>query len=188
MSAPSETFISIDVETAGPYPGRYSMLSIGACLVDNPQNGFYIELKPVNKEAVGSALYVIDLSFEKLSREGVDPIIAMPAFADWIHQVSPGGTRALMVGFNAPFDWGFINHYFLEYLGENPFGHSAVDIKAFYMGLIGCAWEETSMLYLSPRFLKGQKLPHDSLADARLQAALFRKLLAQARGETAVKK
>ena len=61
---------------------------------------------------------------------------------------------------------------------------SAIDIKAFYMGLTGCPWEETSMLYLSPRFLKGQQLPHDALADARLQADLFRKLLAQARGET----
>ena len=188
MSAPSESFISIDVETAGPYPGRYSLLSIGACPVEDPQNGFYIELKPINKEAVESALHVTELSFDKLSKEGVEPIIAMQAFADWIRQVAPGGTRALMVGYNAPSDWGFINHYFLEYTGENPFGHSAVDIKAFYMGLIGCAWEETSMLYLSPRFLKGQKLPHDALADARLQADLFRKLLAQARGDRVINK
>ena len=188
MSAPSETFISIDVETAGPYPGRYSLLSIGACMVDDPQNGFYIELKPVNKDAVESALHATELSFDKLSKEGVEPIIAMPAFADWIRKVAPGGTRALMVGFNAPIDWAFVNHYFLEYMGENPFGHNAVDIKAFYMGLIGCAWEETSMLYLSPRFLKGQKLPHDALADARLQADLFRKLLALARGGMMLKK
>ena len=39
------------------------------------------------------------------------------------------------------------------------------------------------MLYLSPRFLKGQQLPHDALADARLQADLFRQLLAQSRRE-----
>lgn len=188
MSAPSETFISIDVEVSGLYPGRYSLLSIGACLVEDPQIGFYIELKPVNTEAVDSALYGTSLSLEKLSKEGVEPTKAMPAFSDWIHQVSPGGTRAIMVAFNAPRSWGFINHYFMEYLGENPFGHSAVDIKAFYMGLIGCAWEETSMLYLSPRFLKGQKLPHDALADARLQSDLFRKLLSQARGETLAKK
>jgi len=103
MSAPSETFISIDVETAGPYPGRYSLLSIGACMVDDPQNGFYIELKPVNKDAVESALHATELSLDKLSKEGVEPIIAMPAFADWIRKVAPGGTRALMVGFNAPF-------------------------------------------------------------------------------------
>jgi ribonuclease T len=88
-----------------------------------------------------------------------------------------------MVAFNAPHDWPFINHYFLEYLGGNPLGNSAVDIKAFYMGLAGCRWDETSMMYLSPRFLKGRDLPADALAEARLQAAVFRGLLAQARAQ-----
>ncbi len=90
-----------------------------------------------------------------------------------------------MVGFNAPYDWAFIDHYFLQFLGENPFGHTALDIKAFYMGLTGCPWDETSMVYVSPRFLKGEQLPHNALADARMQAELFRQLLAQARGEKA---
>lgn len=108
----------------------------------------------------------------------------MQQFADWIRRVAPVGQRPVLVAFNAPHDWAFLNYYFLEYLGDNPFGQSAIDIKAFYMGLTGCPWEETSMLYLSPRFLKGQQLPHDALAEARLQARLFRKLLAQSRGET----
>jgi DNA polymerase III epsilon subunit-like protein len=184
MSAPSETFVSIDVETSGPYPERYSLLSIGACLVDDPDQGFYIELKPAKSQVLESALRVSQLSVERLAKEGTAPALAMQQFMEWIRRVAPPGQRPIMVAFNAPFDWAFVNHYFLEYLGENPLGHSAVDIKAFYMGLTGCPWEETSMLYLSPRFLKGQQLPHDALADARLQAALFRKLLAQARGES----
>jgi hypothetical protein len=90
-----------------------------------------------------------------------------------------------MVGFNAPYDWAYIDHYFLQFLGDNPFGHTALDIKAFYMGLTGCPWDETSMIYVSPRFLKGEQLPHNALEDARMQAELFRQLLAQARGEKA---
>lgn len=183
MSAPSETFISVDVETSGPYPERYSLLAIGACRVDSPEEGFYIELKPAKSQVLESSLRVSQLSIEKLSREGIPPALAMQEFADWLRRVASAGERPIMVAFNTPFDWAFINHYFLAYLGENPFGHSAIDIKAFYMGLVGCPWEETSMLYLSPRFLKGHQLPHDALADARLQADLFRKLLAQARGE-----
>ncbi len=183
MAAPSETFISVDVEASGPYPERYSLLSIGACLVDNPDEGFYIELKPAKSQVLESALRVSQLSVERLAKEGTPPALAMQEFRDWLRKVAPAGQRPIMVAFNTPYDWAFINHYFLEYLGENPFGHSAIDIKAFYMGLVGCPWEETSMLYLSPRFLKGQQLPHDALADARLQAELFRKLLAQARGE-----
>lgn len=188
MPAPSEIFISVDVETAGPYPERYSLLSVGACVMDDPSQGFYVELKPAKAQVLESAMRVSQLSIEKLTKEGTAPAIAMQEFADWIRKVAPQGQRPVMVAFNAPFDWAFMNHYFLEYLGENPLGHSAIDIKAFYMGLTGCPWEETSMLYLSPRFLKGQQLPHDALADARLQADLFRKLLAQARGETVQKK
>ncbi len=183
MTAPTETFISVDVETAGPFPERYSLLSIGACLVNDPADGFYIELKPTKPGVLESSLHASQLSIENLSREGVPPVVAMQQLSDWIRRAAPPGQRPLMVAFNAPYDWAFINHYFLEYLGENPFGHSAIDIKAFYMGLIGCPWEETSMLYLSPRFLKGQQLPHDALADARLQADLFRQLLAQSRRE-----
>ena len=188
MSAPTETFISVDMETAGPYPSRFSLLSIGACLIDDPGQGYYVELKPASSEMTESALHASQLSMERLKKEGVEPVKAMQEFASWIRRVAPTGQRPLMVAFNAPSDWAFMNYYFLEYMGENPFGHSAIDIKAFYMGLIGCPWEETSMLYMSPRFLKGQQLPHDALADARLQADLFRKLLDQARGEIVARK
>ena len=50
-NARPERYISVDVETAGPTPGDYAMISIGACLVDEPQRGFYVELKP-DREAV----------------------------------------------------------------------------------------------------------------------------------------
>ncbi len=183
MSAPSETFVSVDIEASGPYPERYSLLSIGACLVEDPSQGFYVELKPTKTQVVEPALRDNELTVERLSREGMASALATQQFAEWIRQVVPPGQRAIMVAFNAPMDWAFINHYCLEYLGENPLGRSAIDIKAFYMGLTGCPWEETSILYLSPRFLKGRQLPHDALANARLQADLFRKLLAQARRE-----
>lgn len=188
MTSPTETFISVDIESAGPYPGRYSLLSIGACLVENPEEGFYIELRPVNQEVVESSLHASHLSVESLAQTGEEPLMAMRMFTDWIRQVADASRKALMVGFNVPYVWSFINHYFLHYLSDNPFGHSAIDIRAFYMGLIGCAWEETSMLYLSSMLPKTQGLPHDALADARLQANLFEKLLAQSRGEVVGRK
>jgi hypothetical protein len=37
-----EIFVSVDVEASGPIPGEYSLLSIGACHVDKPdQNAQY---------------------------------------------------------------------------------------------------------------------------------------------------
>jgi ribonuclease T len=82
-----------------------------------------------------------------------------------------------MVGFNTPFDWMFINDYFLRYQGTNPFGHSAVDIKAVYMGASGRSWGETSGQYLQQLYNKGNKLSHNALHDAINQAVIFEGIL-----------
>ena len=47
---PLEVYFSVDIETAGPNPGQYSLLSIGACTVDERRSTFYVELQPVNQE------------------------------------------------------------------------------------------------------------------------------------------
>lgn len=176
-----ELYISVDVETAGPIPGRYALLSIGACLVDDPQRGFYIELKPASREATPEALAIHGLSLERLEREGVEPGQALDRFHDWIREVTPHGVQPVMVAFNAPFDWSFINYYFLDYIGLNPFGHAALDVKAFAMGLLGVSWGETTMRHLAPRYLGGEMLGHHALEDARMQARLFRQLLSESR-------
>lgn len=169
-----ETFISVDVETAGPNPSQYSMVSIGACLVDDPESGFYVELRPDKADFVPSSLDVGGLTMDYLAEEGVDPQTAMEQFRDWVISVLPDTHVPVFVGFNAPFDWMFVNDYFLRYLGKNPFGHSALDIKAYYMGATGSSWARTSMRFLSPLYLDGSKLSHNALGDARDQARIFR--------------
>lgn len=47
---------------------------------------------------------------------------------------------AAYVGFNASFDWSFVNYYFDLFLGENPFGIAALDIKSMYSGAADCSW------------------------------------------------
>ena len=39
---------------------------------------------------------------------------------------------------------------------RNPFGHAALDIKAFYMGLHGSSWKETAMRNVVLGYLDGQ--------------------------------
>jgi DNA polymerase III epsilon subunit-like protein len=172
-----ERFISVDVETAGPTPGEYAMISIGACPIDDPDRGFYVELKPDRDAVVDSALAVSGLSMETLRAEGTDPQQAMEEFAQWIRDVVPPQThRPVFVGFNAVFDWMFVNEYFVRYGIENPFGHGGLDIKSYYVGMMGSTWEETSMRHLSPKYLSGRPLSHNALGDARDQAELFRRI------------
>jgi ribonuclease T len=177
----TETYISVDVETAGPEPGLYALLSIGACLVDDPSTSFYIELQPDFPDYTHEAIAIHGLSLAALRETGVPPKEAIQAFAAWVSQVAPEGTRAVFVAFNAPFDWMFINSYFHRYLGYNPFGHSALDIKSYFMGLTGVTWGETSMKHISFHFLEETHLSHNALNDAQDQAQIFQRLLAQAR-------
>ena len=50
-----ELFISVDIEASGPVPGTYSMLALGACVVTNCQDRFYVELKPISQASVPAA-------------------------------------------------------------------------------------------------------------------------------------
>jgi DNA polymerase III epsilon subunit-like protein len=184
MNAPKrpvlpETFISVDIETAGPVPAEYAVLSIGACLVDDPETTFYVELKPEHEAVVDSALAVSHLSMDVLQVMGLPPAEAMEMFADWVGEVVPADHRAIFTAFNAAFDWMFICDYFHRYLGpdRNPFGYSALDIKAFAMGSANTTWAQTSMDALAARHLAGRRLTHHALSDAQDQAELFRHLL-----------
>lgn len=173
----SKTYICVDVETAGPIPSRYALLSIGACTLGTPRRTFYVELKPDTELTDGSAMAIHKLGMQKLHKEGSPPDQALAQFRNWIEEVIPSGRKPIFLAFNAPFDWMFIHDYFIRYLGENPFGHSAIDIKAVYMGFSGKPWVETSGKYLHNIFNKSKALSHNALEDAIDQAVMFEGLL-----------
>jgi ribonuclease T len=175
-----EAYISVDVETAGPNPSQYSLLSIGACMVCDPQRTFYVELQPVNDDFLPSALSISGLSLEKLAEQGLAPGEAIARFGVWAKEQVPELQAPIFVAFNAPFDWMFVNDYFHRFIGHNPFGHSAIDIKAFYMGMAGISWEETAMRHIATRYSDTRRLTHHALQDAVDQAWLFRNMLREA--------
>lgn len=176
----SEAYICVDVETAGPSPCRYALLSIGACLIDDPRQTFYAELAPGTMEADPAALAVSGLSLEHLAAYGLPPGEAIARFAAWVEEVTPPGLRPVLVAFNAPFDWMFVAEYFHRYGVVNPFGHAALDLKAMYMGATGEPWERTGFAAVAERFGMHPRLPHHALEDALVQAEMFRRLLAGA--------
>ncbi len=170
-----EVYISVDVEAAGPVPLTYSLLSIGAVRIDKPDATFYVEIQPINTSFVPAAMEVVGRPLEQFQKTGKPPRDAMTAFHAWIEAMAKGA-KPVFVGFNATFDWAFVNFYFQEYLGENPFGIGGIDIKAFYMGLSGCAWEDTKSSKI-PSKLKGKsRHTHNALEDAIEQAEIFERM------------
>jgi DNA polymerase III epsilon subunit-like protein len=80
-----EVWISVDVETSGPTPATGSLLAIGACRVDDPDIGYYVELQPLVDRPWGEAEErVHGLSRDHLERHGLPRREAVGLFATWI--------------------------------------------------------------------------------------------------------
>ncbi|MNK19450.1 DNA polymerase III subunit epsilon [compost metagenome] len=186
MEVQNEVFISVDIETSGPIPGEFSMLSIGACLVDTPETTFERTLKPLNRNSDPEALAVTGFSLEALERTGAEPRHAMIEFDMWVKAACGVGGTAVFVGLNAPFDWSFINYYFHRFYGENPFGFTALDIKAYYMGVTGSSWRDTRSSVMASRLLPSHRGNHNAVQDAVYQAELFRLTRRLGREKTSV--
>lgn len=176
-----EIFVSVDIETSGPVPGIYSLLSIGACLVSEPSQSIYLELQPDGLKHDPEAVAVTGLNLAKLESEGLPPQTAMFKLDRWLTHVCPADQKAVFVGLNAPFDWSFLNYYFHKYVGANPFGFTAIDMKAYYMGVTGCRWVETKSSQMTARLNPKSSPNHNALDDARFQAELFALMLAERR-------
>jgi len=124
----------IDVESDGPIPGDYSMLSFGAVLVNNDLNKiFYGKLKPISDNWQQSALNVNGLTREQVM-DFDNPKDVMISFSKWIKETSKG--RPQFVSDNNGFDWQFINWYFHHFVGHNPFGYSSINLGSLYKGMV----------------------------------------------------
>ena len=127
-------YIMIDVESDGPIPGDYSMVSFGAVVVEPElQRTFYGRLRPISETYIPEALAVSGHSREEtLGFDG--PEVVMQQFDDWLRANCRG--RMLFVSDNNGFDWQFINWYFHHFLGRNPFGFSSTNLGSLYKGLV----------------------------------------------------
>jgi DNA polymerase III epsilon subunit-like protein len=181
----AETWISVDVETSGPTPASGSLLAIGACLVDRPEEGIEILVRPDPAQPWDEdAEAVHGLRREVLAREGRDPGEAMELLDAWLARVVPEGARPVFVAFNAPFDWMFVADLAWRHLRRNPFGISALDLKALYLGRhldVVERWSETSSDHVRARYRTDLPHTHRALDDAREQAAICRRIRDEAR-------
>ncbi|MDP2128273.1 MAG: 3'-5' exonuclease [Pseudohongiella sp.] len=173
MNSENEVFVSVDIEASGPIPGKYSMLSIGACVTSNPTRQFSCYLKPISDEFVPAALEVTGLRLDILREKGLEPREAMTQFKTWVESVADAGQAVVFVGFNASFDWSFVNYYFCQFLGENPFGIAALDIKSMFFGTAQRTWRSTRSSEIEKVVSPESSGNHDALDDAVYQAELF---------------
>lgn len=157
----------VDIESDGPAPGLYSMVSFAAIRVDEELNTTFKGLTaPISKNFIPAALAISNISRQE-HETYPDPKIAIIDFVDWVQKVN-NGKRAIFMSDNLAFDWQFINYYTHAYYGDNPFGFSGRRIGDFYAGLkrdFGAASRWKS-LRVTPH-------THDPLDDVKGNAEAF---------------
>jgi hypothetical protein len=102
----------------------------------------------------------------------LSPQQAMLDFGVFIQKFKDKGYQLMTIGWPINFDWQWINYYFYRYIGSNPLGFSAIDIKSYVWGLTRNKNKSTKEMvkeYADPEF----QHTHKGVDDALEQGAIF---------------
>lgn len=191
-------YFSVDVEASGKDPQRFSMLSLGSCLVGRVEETFYREIKPIDQEFQERAMRIgclglrsleeigkRDLTYNPryevfnpikvmghLQQQGEKARDVMDNFKNWVIQKAEG-KKPVFISTPVKFDYTFVTRYFSLFAIENPFVEKQ-DPRKLYEELVRTKDLSIDRLGLNTKELNSS---HNALEDAILQARIFEKLL-----------
>lgn len=195
----ADVYFSADVETDGPIPGPFSILSFALVLAGSfdgerfarPPDyrcSFYVEMRPISDEFDPEALRVNGLDRNRLCLEGKSPQLAMEEASLWVRRVAGKG-RPVLVAYPVSFDWSWLYWYFVRFSKEgSPFRHSrCFDVKTAIAVKGHIPISEASRPKLFPFLRSSRTHTHHALDDAAEQAEIFANVFEWegARGRTA---
>ena len=149
-------YVMVDIEADGPIPGDYSMISLGAIVVEPAlTRGYGMKLRPISEKWIPEALAVSGHSREETMSFG-DPAVEMQRLGEWLKKL---GSQPVFVSDNNGFDWMFVCWYFHHFTGACPFGFSSQNLGSLYKGLM-------KDMRASFKHLRKTKHTHDPVDDA----------------------
>jgi len=183
-----DVYFSADVETDGPIPGPFSMLSFGLVVAGTfdgetfarpkqYEESFYRELRPISDDFQIDALRVNGLDRDRLLREGTAPTTAMAEAAQWVRRLAGTG-RPILVAYPLSFDWSFLYWYFIRFsVDGSPFNHSqCFDVKTAFAVKAHIPISSAGRSRLMPNLRSNGIHTHNALDDAIEQAQVFANL------------
>jgi hypothetical protein len=189
MDHPHDIYFSADIETDGPIPGRFSMLSFGMAVagrydgtrfarIEPESLTFYRELKPISHAFDAETVKVSGLDRAALVDTGATPEEAMTAASEWVSSVAGRGTPVL-VAYPKSFDWSWLWWYFVAFSRVgSPFRFSnCFDIKTAFAVKSGRPISLSGASRLPSELRSHRPHRHHALADAVEQADIFANLL-----------
>jgi hypothetical protein len=178
-----EIYVSTDVETDGPIPGPYSMLSLGsaAMLADKTQLGTFsanLETLPGASTHPETMKWWAehDAAWQACRENTRPPEVVMPEYVAWLKRL-PG--KPVFVAYPLGFDFMFVYWYLIKFTGESPFSFSGLDIKTLAMAMLKIPFRETMKRNMPQRWFDPLPNTHIALDDAISQGALFCNILAE---------
>ena len=180
-----DTYFSADVETDGPIPGPYSILSFALVYAgsfdgnrfDRPEQYehiFYRELKPISESFEPEALRVNGLDRERLVTSGSSPEDAMTEACEWVQHLA-GQTKPVLVAYPLSFDWNWLYWYFIKFSKQgSPFDYSrCFDIKTALAVKAGIPISKAGRSKLQESLRSTRVHTHHAIDDAIEQAEIF---------------
>lgn len=181
----ADAYFSADVETDGPIPGPFSILSFALVyagrfdgkLFQRPDDytlSLYKELKPISEDFEPEALRINGLDRARLCREGVSPERAMTEAYRWVETIA-GAALPVLVAYPLSFDWSWLYWYFTRFSAEgSPFAYSrCFDIKTAIAVKASIPISEASRSRIDPRLRSRHPHTHHAIDDATAQAEIF---------------
>jgi hypothetical protein len=136
-----EIFVSLDVETNGPVPGLYSMLSLGAAAfrADGEMIGtFYRTICPIvdgdGHPDTMAWWRTQPAAWAEVNARQRPAIDVSRDFGLWLEGTRSHG-RLTAAASPAAFDFPFVNYYMHCFIGANPLGYSCLDIRSYVNGI-----------------------------------------------------
>jgi hypothetical protein len=172
-----EIYVSTDVESDGPIPGPYSMLSLASAAYTI--NKELLSVFTANLETLPDATahpktmqwWATQPEAWKTCRTNLEPPDkVMRRYLTWLKEL-PG--KPVFVAYPAGFDFLFTYWYLIRFTGESPFSHAALDIKSYAMAILKTDYRETTKRKMPRSWFDELPHTHVALDDAVEQGALF---------------
>jgi len=175
MSNLKWTGFVVDIEATGPIPGEFSMHEIGIVKLDRKLNRtLHLKIEPISIRHTASALGSVNKTFMEIleDEDNIKPREAMSVSRDFILSNIKDGTYPMMFSDNNGFDFMFTHWYFINFLGEDPFGHTSRNIADLFRGL-------EKNVKANFKRLRDTKHTHNPVDDARGNAEALIKFIDQ---------
>jgi DNA polymerase III alpha subunit (gram-positive type) len=177
----NEWYCSVDIETNGPIPADYSMLSLGAVAMTSEGKllstfSANLELFPNAKEHPDTMKFWSENQEVYLATRQniINPKLAMEQFVNWVND-HPG--KPVCVCYPAGFDFTWLYYYIIHFGLESPFSFSALDIKTYAMATMKTEYRKSTKKNMPKRWFSNHPHTHIAVDDAIEQGELFCNML-----------